>query len=131
VSAAAAHFRATHVLALRAGACLLPGTLPAMALAPVSGASVLRQLVRMRVLSSREAGREEKSGDLMDMAAREGIVLAGYPLGPGLVRGLDQAQPGEAKALSTGGPGLWLRAEAGEDAGQSERLATAVAAEMA
>jgi hypothetical protein len=131
VVAAARHFGASHVLALRAGAVLLAdelAPLPAMALAPIAGASVLRQMVRMRVLSSREAGREETGAALMDMARTEGIVLAGYPLCAAMVRGLENAEPGDAVRVETGGPGLWLRAEAADDAAQSAHLANAIAA---
>ena len=64
MTAAAEQFAATHVLAIRGGALVAPA-LPGWALAPVKGASVLRQMLRARVLAAREAGREESSEALL------------------------------------------------------------------
>ena len=133
VAAAVAHFGATHALAIRGGALVCGGAgVPLLTYAPVAGAAILRQMVRMRVLSAREAGREEKAAELMAEGRTQGIVLAGYALGPALVRGLEGAEPCDGRTIAQadiGGPGLWLRAEAGEDAGQSAALAGLVAEE--
>ena len=45
-----AHFRATHVLGIRGGALLMPPGLPGWRYAPVKGATILRQLLRARIL---------------------------------------------------------------------------------
>ena len=130
VALAAAHFGAGEVLVLRGGALVAPA-LPGWALAPVGGAAVLRQMLRMRIISAREAGSEETSAALMDLGRREGIVLAGHELGPAMVAQLETA--GAAPGLTgiaqsdLGGSALWLRAEPDEDAGQSQALAGIVA----
>lgn len=133
VSAAVAHFGASHVLAVRGGALACGDVgVPVLAYAPVSGAAILRQMVRMRVLSAREAGCEENSADLIEEGRTRGVVLAGYALGPGLVTGLEAVEPCSGRTIAQadiGGAALWLRAEAGEDAGQSEALARLVAQE--
>lgn len=134
MEAAAAHFRATHVLTVRAGALVAPAGLPGWHYAPVSGAAVLRQLIRMRVLSAREAGREETQASLLEAGQRDGLELAGYPLAAPMVRGLQTAEPGPLPTISQGdigGPGLWLRAEPGEDPVQSRALASLIAEALA
>jgi hypothetical protein len=58
-----------------------------------------------------------------------GLVLGGWAIGPAMFRALEVAEPQSAPGQSEivqsaiGGPGLWLRAEPGEDAGQADRLA--------
>ena len=133
VRGAARHFGASHVLAVRGGVLVCEGVdLPLLAYAPVAGASVLRQMLRMRVLAAREAGREESAAALLEAAKTRGIVLAGYALCAAMVTGLQEAEPGEATVIAQGdigGAGLWLRAEPDEDAFQVVALANRVAAE--
>jgi hypothetical protein len=129
-AAAARHFRATHLLAVRAGALLAPD-LPGWRYAPVSGASMLRSLLRARVIASREAGRDESSEALLEHGRREGLELAGYRLGAALISELGNAEPGdtltEIPQSDLGGSGLWLRAEPGFEATQADALAAIVA----
>ncbi|MBC2666338.1 hypothetical protein H7F51_12485 [Novosphingobium flavum] len=131
MASAAEHFRANHALALRGGALVRPN-LPGPDHAPVKGATILRQLLRMRVLSAREAGRTERADDLLVRALTEGIELAGYRLGPAMVAQLEAAMPDEGRPVISqgdiGGGALWLRAEAGEDPVQADGLAQRVAA---
>lgn len=128
MTAAADHFGATHVLGIRGGCLLTPATLPRLHYAPVKAGSILRQMMRARILSSREAGREEFREDLDAMAREQGIELAGYPLSAGFYREFEALLPnGEAAVIAQedigGGGGLWMRAEPGEDAGQASALA--------
>ena len=125
-------FGATHVLAVRGGALVFPNVLPGWVLEPVMGATVLRQMVRARVLAAREAGEHEDSATLLDTGRTEGLVLAGYDLGPALIAGLESARPldegqREIRQADLGGSALWLRAEPGEDPAQAEKLAAIVA----
>lgn len=133
IVAAAKHFGASHVLTVRGGVLACEGLdIPVLAYAPVGGASILRQMMRVRVLSAREAGREESAAGLLEMALAEGIELAGYRLCAAMVAGLQGAEPGAARVIAQGdigGAGLWLRAEPGEDASQAAALAARVAAE--
>jgi hypothetical protein len=134
----AAHlFRATHVLAIRAGALLAPTHIPGWHYAPQSGNKLLRGMVRARTIAAREAGREEKAEALLALGRSEGLVLGGWPLGAGMIRGLADMEPRLAEGQSEiaqsalGGPGLWLRAEPDEDPRQSEALAAIIAGSVA
>lgn len=135
VACAARNFAPSHVLALRGGALLVPTGLPGWAYAPVKGASLLRTLLRARVLAAREAGRAETAEGLLERALAEGIELAGYRLGPELVRQLQQAAPApglsEIAQATVGGSGLWLRAEPDHSPAQADALAAIVAVGLA
>lgn len=132
--AAARHFAASHVLAVRGGALVFPTSLPGWVLEPVKGSTILRQLLRARVLSAKEAGREESSADLLEQGRNHGLELAGYRLSAALVAGLDAAVPQDEgqrviRQSELGSGALWLRSEPGEDPAQSTALARIVAAE--
>jgi len=133
--AAAGHFRASHVLTIRGGTLVDPGVLPALAYAPVAGASILRAMLRGAVISEREAGREVTREALLERGRREGLVLAGYPIGAAMLAELETAEPAPAgrtlAQAELGGPGLWLRAEPGDDPEQAGRLAGLVASFIA
>lgn len=129
------HFGATHVLGIRGGCLFTPAELPAWHYAPVKAASILRQMLRARVLSSREAGREETREVLAEQAQASGINLAGYEFGPDFYSHFEPLVPDSGAALieqgKVGGSGLWLRAEPDEDAAQADALATILTAEIA
>ena len=131
MAAAAAHFGATHVLALRGGALVAPA-LPGWRYAPVSGAAILRQMIRMRVIAVREAGHEESAAALLEHGLAEGLMLAGYAVSAAMIAGLQNAAATDDSAViaqaDIGGAGLWLRAEPDEDQTQAEALAGIVAA---
>ena len=131
INAAATHFRATHVLAIRGGALIAPAVLPNIHYAPASGASLLRSMLRAQVIAAREAGQSETREDLFERGRIEGLRLAGYKLGPEMIAGLEQAQLVDGQAIEIaqgdiGGGGLWLRAEPSHDAGQADRLANRI-----
>lgn len=126
-AAAARHFGATHVLGIRGGCLLTPPGLPVFHYAPVKAASILRQMLRARMLSSREAGREESREQLAKLALDAGIELAGYRLGASFYRDFEVLVPDpDAYVIAqeaVGGSGLWLRAEPDEDSAQADALA--------
>lgn len=130
--AAASALRATHVLAIRAGALLAPESLPGWHYGPQSGPKLLRGMIRARTIASREAGIAETSEALAEAGRAEGLVLGGWRLGAEMFRALETAEPALAPGQSEiaqpalGGPGLWLRAEPDEDAGQADRLAALI-----
>ncbi len=133
---AARHWQASHVLALRGGALVFPNTLPGWVVEPVSGTAILRQMVRAAVIAAREDGRHEDSAALIERGRTEGVLLAGYDLGPALVAGLESARPldegqREIHLSELGGTALWLRAEPGDDPAQAMHLAAIIAAEIA
>lgn len=133
VVSAARNFAASHVLGLRGGALLLPSDLPGWRYAPVNGANVLRQMLRARIVASREAGVTESQESLLEAGLAEGLDLAGHRLGADLVRGLQSAKPPLATRQTdigqdmVGGGGLWLRAEPSEDRAQADSLAAILA----
>ena len=134
--AAIAHFRPTHVLALRGGALLDTGNLPGWRFAPVNGRAVLRSMLRARAIAAKEAGRDETAERLQGMARKDGIALAGWQMGSKFFRELEQAMPPAVTRLvdvglaDVGGSGLWLRAEPREDPEQADALAAIIAIGM-
>lgn len=131
--AAAAHFRATHVLTWRGGALFAPDALPGWRYAPTGGRQMLRSMLRARTIAAREAGRAEKTEELQALGRSEGIELAGWTFGAALFRDLEQAAVPDNPLLADieqdalGGAGLWLRAEPDEDPEQADALAAIVA----
>ncbi len=137
VAAAATHFRAQHVLAIRSGAWLLPEECTGWAYAPAKPAQVLRGMLRARTLAAREGGRSESADALLAEGRQQGLELAGWSLGADLVRELDTGTfvlPDALTAIEqaeVGGKPLWLRAENDVDLAQADALAAIVAAGMA
>lgn len=123
---------ATHVLAIRAGVLVAPATLPGWHYAAQTGPKLLRGMIRARTIAAREAGLAETSEGLMAQGRESGLILGGWPIGAAMFRELEAAEPVLATGQSdiaqslVGGPGLWLRAEPDEDAGQAQRLATII-----
>ena len=90
-------------------------------------------MLRARILSAREAGREEITEELRKTGRERGITLAGWPLGPELFAELETedsaAPPGYSvvEQADVGGTPLWLRAENDFDLAQATALASIVA----
>lgn len=132
MAAAASSLGATHVVAIRAGALVAPPDLPGWHYAPQSGPKLLRGMIRARMIAAREAGISETSQGLMETGRQAGLTLGGWSIGAEMIRQLESAEPTmgsgqvEIAQSAIGGPGLWLCAEPGEDAGQAERLAAAI-----
>lgn len=131
---AATHFRATHVLTVRAGVLLAPPGLPGWAYAPTGGRQVLRAMLRARTIAAKEGGRIERTEDLQDAGRNDGIELAGWRFGAEMFRALENTDASselvEVEQATVGGAGLWLRAEPGETPQQADALAAIVAIGM-
>ena len=134
VASAAVDFRASHVLGIRGGALLLPEALPGWRYAPVNGANALRQMLRARIVASREAGATETQESLLAEGLEQGLELAGYRLGADFIPQFQSLTPSISPMISDidqdmlgGGGGLWLRAEPGEDRAQADALAAIIA----
>ena len=131
--AASAHFGATHVLTIRGGALCAPAEAPTWRYALATGSSILRAMLRARIIASKEAGIEESRESLLEQGREYGLELAGYRLGAAMIRELEVAEPSGGTALANiaqsdlGGAGLWLRAEPDHDPAQAEALARIVA----
>lgn len=126
--AAATHFGATHVLALRGGALLAPSGLPGWRLGNTSGRSLLGTMLRARTLSAKEAGIAEDRQALLEKGRDTGLTLSGHRLGPAMIRQLEDTTPvdgllQDVSASDLGGAPLWLRAEPDHDPQQARRLA--------
>ncbi|MCW5647052.1 MAG: hypothetical protein KIT23_07505 [Sphingopyxis sp.] len=106
-------------------------------LAPVSGAALLRTLMRARVAADREAGLTSSLDSLQAESATALLILAGNLLSPAMMGQLGSAEvepvaPLRTVTLGSGadaiaGTPLWLRAEPGEDS----TMAAAIAADIA
>ena len=133
-SEAARQCGATHCLTIRAGASLAPEGLAGWRYAPIAATAALKALLRARILASKEARVAETSEELIEAGRAEGLELAGYALGPAMIRQMAGGELPEDGGLTdiaqreVGGGGLWLRAEPGFDADQAERLADLVGA---
>ena len=133
-AAACDHFAATHVLTIRGSALIAPQGLPVISYAPIAGTSLLRGMLRAKVISEREAGREASREALLEQGRMSGLDLAGYSLSAAMLGQLEQASPPEADTIAqgdVGGAGLWLRAEPGHDPVQAKKLAQAIARRLA
>lgn len=132
VHAAARHFAATHVLAIRGGGLLLPPRIGGWHYAPVKGATLLKTLLRARVMASREQGREESVDGLLEHGTAHGLELAGSFLSGETLRQLGGLKPDGRDEMTViehstiGGAPLWLRAEPDFDPAQADVLATLV-----
>jgi hypothetical protein len=131
MASAAVHFGATHVLGIRGGALVVPVGRPGWLYAPVKGASILRQLIRSRILASREAGIDESQETLLAAGSMAGLELSGFRLGAPFLQAFQALLPvsglTEIAQDTIGGAGLWLRAEPGEDRAQADALAAVLA----
>lgn len=136
-AAAATHFAASHVLAVRSAANLAPEGLPGWLYAPHSASKLLRSLARAQSLAEGETGKERQPTRIIEAARAQGATIAGWPLGAEMITQLESAKEPAASDLlalvdhdAIGGPPLWLRAEASEDAAQAEALASLIATGM-
>jgi hypothetical protein len=135
-AAAGRHFSASHVLALRSGAMIAPDTLPGWRYAALAGSAQLRALLRARVLSAREAGRDEDRERLLVEGRERGLELGGYRLGAAMIDDLADGElppPSGQRDIAqgdVGGAGLWLRAEPDYDPKQADALAAILAMEL-
>ena len=105
-------------------------------LAPVSGATLLRTMLRARIASDRERGITSNADALMSAAQRSPLLLAGNLLSPNMIAQLQAAEPAEPEPLCTvmlgdgpqnvAGTALWLRAEPGEDPAMASAMAESI-----
>ena len=85
-AAAAEAVGASEVLAIRAGALLVPSGLAALHFAALSGPKLLRGMIRARTLAAREAGLSESAESLMTAGREAGLVLGGWRIGGAMLR---------------------------------------------
>lgn len=130
---AAQTFGATHIFAVRAGALIAPDSLPAWHYMPQAGPKLLGAMLRAQTLSEREAGRHISRDELLADGLEQGLTLAGWQLGPDMMRAVNAAEPvmnartNVIEQSDIGGAGLWLRAEPSHDPDQAHALARIIA----
>jgi hypothetical protein len=131
MTSAAALFGATHVLGIRGGALVTPAGLPGWHYAPTKGASILRQMIRARIVASREVGVGETQDGLLEHGLAQGLELSGYAIGAAFLREFQALTPAEGAFEIPqdliGGGGLGLRAQPDEDRAQADALAAVLA----
>lgn len=106
-------------------------------IAPATGASLLRTMLRTRVTSDREAGVTSSIDALLAAAEAAPLLLAGNILSSAMVAQLQAAVPAALAPLRSvtlgsgasaiAGTPLWLRAEPGEDAAMAAAMADDIA----
>lgn len=122
--------KVTHIAAIRGG-CLLDDSaaIPCLRLAPVTGASLLKTMLRTRIAADREAGVSTSMEELRALSENADLDLAGHRLSPLMLKEMDAAIPAqgnlfrEVEMSDIAGTPLWLRSEPGENADMSAALA--------
>lgn len=138
-AAVADHAGPTVIASVRGGALLdaVPGPIGWWRLAEVSGASLLRPMLRSRIASDRESGLDSSMDQLLAAGAAAPLELAGNRLSPAMLAQLQAAEPaivaplrrvtlGSGDTAIAGSP-LWLRAEPGEDSAMASAMAADIA----
>ena len=124
---------ATHIGSLRGGTLIdhLP-RLPVLRLAPVKGSSLLKTMLRTRILADKEVGKSTSNDDLIAASRFGSLELSGYVLDKTMLETLEKASPSgdpeirEVTLAELGGSPLWLRAEPQDDAAMSLAYAAAI-----
>lgn len=135
--AAAVHFNATHVLAVRTSSILAPRSLPGWVYAPAAPSRTLRTMARAQSLSENEAGSARNASEIVEAAARSGGLMAGWDLGAGMVRELREATDAtsatheEITHSQVGGSPPWLQSETSDSTRQAAAIAAIIASELA
>lgn len=130
VADCASQLSATHIASVRGG-CLIDDTanLPLWRLAPAKGASLLKSMLRTRIVADKEAGISTTVEQLMMAAKSAPLDLTGILLRQEMLAELDMALTStttgihEAALADIDGTPLWLRAEPGEDSAMSAAIA--------
>lgn len=129
----ASQLSATHIASIRGG-CLIDDAakLPLWRLAPAKGTSLLKTMLRTRVVADKEAGISTTVEQLLTAAQSAPLDLAGILFGQEMLAALDMALPStetgihEVMLADINGTPLWLRAEPSDNPAMS----TAIAADL-
>lgn len=98
-------------------------------MAPLTGASIVKTLMRVRIAGEKEAGRTITADQLRGEAQNTPIELGGNRLSAAMLAELDTASPAVVSPLrkvelgDVSGSALWLRAEPGEDRAMASAMA--------
>lgn len=130
VTDCASQLSATHIASIRGG-CLIDdaANLPLWRLAPAKGASLLKSMLRTRIVADKEAGISTTAEQLMMAAKSAPLDLSGILLRQEMLAELDMALTSttigihEVALADIDGTPLWLRAEPGDDSAMSAAIA--------
>ena len=102
-------------------------------MAPSTGASLVKTMIRTRIAGEKEAGRAIGADDIRKMADKGPVELAGNMLNAAMLAQLEIATPAAVQPLrqvavghgdgKLPGSALWLRAEPGEDPAMAQAMA--------
>ncbi len=120
----------THIVSLRGGTLIDDvADMPTLRLAPVKGASLLKTMLRSRLVADKEAGINSTIESLMATAKSGLLELSGYNFSNEMLQSLQDAEPStsyqfqEITLADIDGTPLWLRAEPQDDARMSAAFA--------
>lgn len=130
----ASQLSATHIASIRGGCLIDDATnLPLWRLSPAKGGSLLKTMLRTRIVADKEAGISTTAEQLLTEAQTAPLDLAGVLLGQEMLAELDMALPStttgihEVTLADVKGAPLWLRAEPGDDPAMSATIAAELA----
>lgn len=124
----------THIVSLRGGALIdNAADVPVLRLAPVKGTSLLKTMLRTRIIADKEAGKSSTAEDLVAQSRSRPLELSGYMLSADMLVSLEHSTPAdlpsaqEVSLAEINGSPLWLRAEPQDDPAMSAAFATYIA----
>lgn len=132
--AIASEMGVTHIISLRGGALIDDvAKVPVLRLAPVKGSSLLKTMLRTRLIADKEAGKSTTADDLLAQSKSQPLELSGYSLSAAMLESLERAAPAdlpqvqEVSLAEINGSPLWLRAEPQDDPAMSAAFAAKIA----
>jgi len=124
----------THIVSLRGGGLIDDiANVPVLRLAPVKGSSLLKTMLRTRLIADKEAGKSSTADDLLAQSKTHPLELSGYSLCAEMLESLEKAAPAdlpqvqEVSLAEINGSPLWLRAEPQDDPAMSAAFAAKIA----
>lgn len=123
----------THIVSVRGGAFIDDvADVPVLRLAPVKGSSLLKTMLRTRLIADKEGGKSSTAEDLLAASKSQPLELSGYLLSADMLASLDSATPAdlpqvqEVGIAEINGSPLWLRAEPQDDPAMSAAFAARI-----
>ncbi len=131
IAQCAQQHQATHIASFRSG-CLIDNIgsqYHHWRLNPTKGASIIKTMLRSKLLSLKESGQHVTSDMLSEQASQSGIELAGYYINADMFIQMQQAVPAEIDQLienklgdTIKGVAIWLKSEPDYDAELAESI---------
>lgn len=138
MQACAQQHKISHIVSFRAGSLIDSwdidkGGLPIWRLNSIKGASILKTMLRSKIISQKESGHDISIEILTQQAIASGIELAGYDINADMFTQLQNAAPADRKNIYEAklgqdikGTSLWMRSEPEYDGDMADNLAKAL-----